>query len=407
MDARAKLSILAESLIIGPVSTPSHLAHLPAPPAEALAASERLNALVKEDIAAHAGWVSFARFMEWALYAPGLGYYSAGSRKFGAAGDFVTAPELSPLFGRCLARQLAELLDEGLPDVLEIGAGTGALAAEILAELAALGRLPQRYLILEVSADLRERQRATLAARVPDALARVQWLEVLPGPLEAVMIGNEVLDAIPTHLVRIEHGRVMEVGVTVSDAGAYAWAARPAEGELLAAARELDVPEGYETEINLAARAFVGSFARLLRRGAMLFIDYGFPARELYHPQRAQGTLMCHYRHHVHDDPLHWVGLQDITSHVDFSAVAQAAQAAGAALLGYASQAQFLINCGITDLLGAVSPEDVRAYAPLAGQAQVLLSPAEMGELFKVIAFGRGIAGPLCGFARGDKRHAL
>lgn len=405
--ARTKLSILAESLIIHGVYLPPHLAHLPSPSPEAQAVSARLAALIRDDIRASGGWVSFARYMELALYAPGLGYYSAGSRKFGAAGDFITAPELSPLFGRCLARQVAQLIAQGLPEVLEIGAGSGALAADLLHELASCGTLPERYLILEVSGELRERQRATLAARAPGCLERVQWLEVLPPRMNAVVIGNEVLDAIPTRVVTRREGDLQELGVAATEGSAFEWSARPAAGDLLAAARGIALAEGQKTEINLAMRGFVASFARLTERGVLLFADYGYPAREYYHPARSEGTLMCHYRHHAHDDPFAFVGLQDITAHVDFTAVAHAAVDAGMDVLGYAAQAHFLLNCGLTDLLSAVSPEDVQAYAPLASQAQQLLSPTEMGERFKVIAFGKGFAEPLLGFARGDKTHQL
>ncbi|HSN40929.1 MAG TPA: SAM-dependent methyltransferase [Burkholderiales bacterium] len=390
------------------MNIPPHLAHLPPPPPEAQALGDRLTALITGEIAGAGGWISFARFMELALYAPGLGYYSAGSRKLGRDGDFVTAPEFSPLFSRCLARQLAELISRGLTGVLEIGAGSGALAADLLPELAALGCAPDNYFILEVSADLRERQRARIAARAPQQAAKVQWLDVLPASLNGVIVGNEVLDAIPTHIVRAHGGIIEEMGVARSGDGApFARAYRKADGALLAAARDLGLPDGYETEIHLAARAFVRSFARVLKRGAILFIDYGFPAHEYYHPERAGGTLMCHYRHHAHADPLCLVGLQDITTHVDFSAIAKAGAAAGLDLLGYVNQAQFLINCGITDILGETPASDVRAYAPLASQAQKLLSPAEMGELFKVIALGRDVSPPLLGFKNGDKRHTL
>ena len=345
--------------------------------------------------------------MELALYSPGLGYYSAGSRKFGADGDFVTAPELSSLFGRCLGRQVAELLEQGLSDVLEIGAGSGALAADVLRELAACDRLPERYLILEVSAELRERQQATIAERAAEHVDRVQWLEVLPARLHAVVLANEVLDAIPTHLVQIRDGVVHEVGVTTGDGPRFSWSLRRAEDEVLAAAQALALPEGYRTEVNIAARGFVASFARLLERGVLLFVDYGYPARDFYHPIRAQGTLMCHYRHHAHGDPFVLVGLQDITAHVDFTAVAHAAVGAGLDVLCYTTQANFLVNCGITDLIAGVPATDVHAYAPLASQAQQLLSPTDMGERFKVIALGRGIDEPLRGCAHGDKTHLL
>lgn len=383
-----------------PVNSP---AGPPPPGADAAAHSSKLQALIRAEAAAAGGWLPFARFMALALYAPGLGYYSAGSRKFGRAGDFVTAPELSPLFGRTLARQLAELLAQGIPDILELGAGSGALAAQLLNALAALGRLPQRYAILEISADLRARQREHLAAAAPEHLARVVWLDTLPEVLDTIVIGNEVLDALPVHRVRVSAEGVAELGITAGPA--FAWDSRPAAATLAAAAQELQLPPDYETEIGLAATALVQDLAQRLRRGALLFIDYGFPAREYYHPQRSRGTLMCHYRHHAHDDPLAWIGLQDITAHVDFSAIARAG--AGLELLGYASQAQFLINCGITDLLGAVPADDAARYVPLAAQAQQLLSPAEMGELFKVIALGRGVASPLLGFRRGDKSHTL
>ncbi len=385
---------------------PASLSHLPAPSPEAEAVSASLRAHIVAELEKSGGWLSFARFMELTLYTPGLGYYSAGSTKLGPAGDFVTAPELSPLFARCLARQIAQLREAGIPDVIELGAGSGALAGGLLEALAALDRLPERYLILEVSADLRARQRARLDALPPELLERVQWLEILPRDLEVVLVANEVLDAIPAHLIRLHAGKIDEVGVTVTG-GAFERAYRPAAGELLKAAAALQLPDDYETEINLAAPAFVKSFARIIRRGALIFIDYGFPAAEYYHPQRSRGTLMCHYRHHAHDDPFTLPGLQDITAHVDFTAIAAAGAEAGSSILGFATQAQFLINAGITEILAETPAADVRAYAPLAGEAQKLLSPAEMGELFKVLALGRGIHEPLLGFARGDRTHTL
>jgi SAM-dependent MidA family methyltransferase len=377
---------------------------LPPPSAAAMELSSRLQTLIREEIRAAGGWISFARYMELALYAPGLGYYSAGSHKLGAAGDFITAPELSPLFGRTLARQLAELLARDIPDIIELGAGSGALAATLLAELAMLDCLPQRYLILEVSADLRQRQQAHLAATVPQLADRVSWLDRLPDQLQAVVIGNEVLDALPVHRIRMHRGGVEEIGVIVND-GHFAWDCRSAAAILQQAAGTHDLPDGYETEISLAAPALITELAQRLTRGALLFIDYGFPAHEFFHPQRNRGTLMCHYRHQSHADPFLWPGLQDITAHVDFSAVARAGS--GLDLLGYTGQAQFLINCGITGLLAAVPAADTAHYAPLAAQAQQLLSPAEMGELFKVIALGKNLAQTLRGFSRGDRSHTL
>jgi SAM-dependent MidA family methyltransferase len=388
---------------------PRYLAHLPSPPSEALASSAELQKHIRAAIDASGGWISFARFMELALYAPGLGYYSAGSIKLGAAGDFVTAPELSPLFGRCLARQVAQLMESGIRDVIEVGAGSGALARDLLQTLAALQRLPERYLILELSADLRERQCDRIAGAVPELIERVQWLDTLPERTHSVVIANEVLDAVPTHIVRARgDGHIEEGGVGIDARGeAFERLYRPARGPLLAAAQALELPADYEAEINLTARALVKGFAERVERGALLFFDYGFPAAEYYHPQRVRGTLMCHYRHHAHDDPLVLVGLQDITSHVDFTAVADAAIDAGHSVLGYTTQAQFLINCGITDLLAAPSVDDARARAPLTAAAQKLLSPAEMGELFKVIGLGRGVDVPMLGFTRGDRAHTL
>jgi len=386
---------------------PVPLFHLPLPPPAAQAASAALAAEIDAEIAASGGWLSFARYMELALYAPGLGYYSAGSTKLGPGGDFVTAPELGPLFARCLARQLAQLHEAGIPDVIEVGAGSGALAAGLLKALDALGRLPGRYMILEVSADLKARQQARLSAEVPSLVERVSWLDTMPRDLEAVLVANEVLDAIPAHVIRARGGGIEEMGVIRAPDGALVRAYRPAAGPLLRAALALDLPEDYETELNLTARAFVKSFARVVKRGALIFIDYGFPAVEYYHPQRAGGTLMCHYRHHAHDDPFVLPGLQDITTHVDFTAMATAGVDAGLGVLGYTTQAQFLVNAGITDILAETPAADVRAYAPLAGAAQKLISPAEMGELFKVLALGRGVDEALIGFARGDRTHRL
>jgi SAM-dependent MidA family methyltransferase len=380
---------------------------LPEPTADARDHSKRLVQHIRNGIKASGGWINFARYMELALYAPGLGYYMAGARKLGREGDFVTAPEISPLYGETLARQVAQLLDSDLEEILEIGAGTGALAASLLAELERLGRLPKRYLILELSADLRERSRDTIAARAPHLMERVAWLNRLPPSFAGVVLGNEVLDAMPVHIVRVTESGIEESGVETVDGGTFRWAWRAAAGELLNAARELELPSGYTTEIALVARGFVRSLAEALERGVAIFIDYGFPRHEYFHPQRATGTLMCHYRHHAHDDPFFLPGLQDITSHVDFTAIADVGVGAGMKLLGYATQAQFLINCGITDVLARVPAEDAGRYLPLANQANRLLSPAEMGELFKVIAFGKGYEAPLIGFRSGDRMHTL
>lgn len=379
---------------------------LPAPDADALAHSGRTAALIRDEIAKCGGWISFERYMELALYAPGLGYYSAGARKLGAAGDFITAPEISPLFGHTLAQQVGGILGGGLGEVLEVGAGSGALAAALLEELERMGALPLRYLILELSADLRERSRDTLAARVPHLMERVAWLNRLPPDFEGVVLGNEVLDAMPVRLVHATAERIEEIGVELAQ-GQFRFSPRPAAGELLQAATRLSLPANYRTEIGLAAQGFMHSLGACLKKGVALFIDYGFAGAEYRHPQREEGTLMCHYRHRAHADPFFLPGLQDITAHVDFSAIAQAAVESGMQVAGYATQASFLVNCGITGFLSRVAPADAQRYLPLSNQANRLLSPAEMGELFKVIALARNWQGPLVGFARGNRQHTL
>ncbi len=380
---------------------------LPSPAPEALAHSERLCRLIQQDVAQQGGWIPFSRFMELALYAPGLGYYTAGAHKFGEAGDFVTAPELSPLFGRTLARQVAEIMAHSAPEILELGAGSGKLAADLLLELEHMGALPERYSILEVSADLRERQQELLRERAAHLLARVSWLDSMPPRIRGAVIGNEVLDALPVHILRWENEGIAERGVAC-EGNNFVWRDQAVQtAELLQAAQHIDVPEGFQSEISLSACGLVKSLCERLHKGVLLFIDYGFGASEYYHAQRSQGTLMCHYRHHVHDDPFFLVGLQDITAHVDFSAIYQSATEAGAHLLGYTSQAHFLFNCGIIRFLQTASPENLREYQPLSAQLQKLTSPAEMGELFKVIALGKGVEIPLSGFTHGDLSRLL
>lgn len=396
-----KLRILPEAGTIAASMAPS--TQLPAPSDEALAHSAALIAQLRERIAAQGGWMTFSDYMDFALYAPGLGYYTAGSRKLGEEGDFVTAPEMGKLFGRSLARQLQQLTDAGFDQILEVGAGSGALAATLLEELEALGALPRRYLILELSPELRVRERDTLAGRVPHLLERVAWLNGLPPNFRGVIIGNEVLDAMPVEIVRTGATGYEQGGVDAE----LGWSFRPASGELLQAAQALQLPPGYRTEIPLLARRFISTLGANLDAGVLLFIDYGFPQREFYHPQRTQGTLMCHYRHRAHDDPFFLPGLQDITAHVDFTAVAQAGVDAGLELLGYSNQAQFLVNCGITDVLTALHGSDARTQLKLSAEADKLLSPAEMGELFKVIALGRGVDAPLLGFRGRDRSHTL
>ena len=371
---------------------------LPKPAPGAEKHSEQLVLKIQDEIQSAGGWLDFARFMQLALYATGLGYYSAGSQKFGdikkGGGDFVTAPQISPLFAQTLANQMIQVLQLTQGSVLELGAGTGKLAADCLLTLAKLNGLPERYFILEVSDHLRQVQLETLSQTLPqDVLQRVEWLNELPQQFAGIVIGNEVLDAIPVNIVH-KHANGIEVcGIAVVN-HKLVWQNRPinqhgtpSEKSLFEAVTNLNLPEGYTTEICPAASGLMTSLANMLKNGAILMIDYGFSAREYYHPQRNQGTLMCHYQHYAHTDPLIYVGLQDITAHVDFTSIAHAAVKGGLSLSGFCSQAQFLMNCGILTLLSEVSPTDMARYAPLAAAAQKLLSPAEMGDLFKVIAF--------------------
>ena len=379
---------------------------LPAPSPEAAAHSAELIQLIAAEIGRQ-GWIDFARYMELALYAPGLGYYAAGLTKFGGAGDFVTAPEFSPLFSRTLARQIAQLLELAGHQVIELGAGSGRMARDLLLALAELDALPSRYSIVEVSAELRARQQQMLQD-LPDALrSRVHWLDTIPARITGVVLGNEVLDAVPVHIVGWHDHGTLERGVAW-DGRAFAWAERPLQPGPLAERTGALLPSPpYISEVSLAVPALVRTLASALERGALLFIDYGFGRAEYYHPQRSRGTLMCHYRHRAHDNPFFAPGLQDITSHVDFTSVALAGVEAGLKLAGYATQAHFLVNAGITELLAHTPPQNVAEYLPLAAQAQKLLSPAEMGELFKVIAMTRGIEDELVGFRAGDKSRLL
>lgn len=381
---------------------------LPQPTPDALSHSANLARLIQDEIGAAGGWLGFDRYMHLALYAPGMGYYSAGLEKFGESGDFVTAPEVSSLFGRCIARQAAQVLAATGGNILELGAGSGKLAIDVLTELDRIGAVPAQYQILEVSANLRYKQKLSIESRLPlRILQKISWLESMPATFTGLVFGNEVLDALPVQLVAWHENGICERGVAMENEQ-FIWCDRPlTDGQLLKAARALALPPGYIGEISLAADGLIASLSVMLARGVILMLDYGFPRRELYHPHRAQGTLMCHYRHQAHDNPFVYPGLQDITAHVNFTATAEAAVGQGARLLGYTSQTQFLINCGITDFLAETSPGDAAAYLPLAAQAQKLLSPAEMGELFKAVALGKNYDEPLLGFLRGDKRHTL
>jgi SAM-dependent MidA family methyltransferase len=367
-------------------------------PTGAESLSARLHTRLTTAIAENGGWLPFDRYMAMALYEPALGYYARGSRQFGSlppgatrpGSDFVTAPELSPLFGQALARQVAQALDASdTHEVFEFGAGSGALAAQLLG---ALGDRVRRYSIIDLSSTLREQQAQTLA---PWA-GRVQWLDAWPAAMQGVVVGNELLDAMPVQLLHFDGAAWFERGVAV-EAGAFAWADRPTA---LRPPGEHDRLPGAVTEIHPQAEAYIRTLAAHLQRGAAFFIDYGFPEAEYHHPQRHGGTLMCHRAHQADDNPLADVGDKDITAHVNFSGIALAGQDAGLDVLGYTSQAHFLMNCGLLDLLQGA---DVRTTA----NAQKLLTEHEMGELFKVIALAKACAFDPVGFVRGDRSHTL
>jgi SAM-dependent MidA family methyltransferase len=374
--------------------------------------SLRLAAHIDEALVATGGWLSFERFMELALYAPGLGYYSAGSEKLGAAGDFVTAPEVSDLFSRCIARQCAAVLTRTGGEILELGAGTGRMAAALLTELAALRVLPERYAILEVSADLAARQRARLAS-LPQALReRVVWLERLPEqPVQGVIVANEVADALPCRRFRCDAGGIRELGVVLDAPVRFREGAAAPGGVLVSAVDEIlaalpePLPRGYTSEVCLRVEPWIGALSACLARGLLLLCDYGLPRRHYYHPQRVSGTLRCHYKQRAHDDPYINLGVQDITAWVDFTRVADAALAAGLEVRGFATQAAFLLGLGVEGLVAEAGAGIERTR--LAGEARRLIMPEEMGEAFKMMALGRDLDVPLAGFALQDMRHLL
>ncbi len=391
----------------------SAVADLPPLTPEEIAHSDRLVHRIRDAIEKAGGWISFERFMEMALYEPGLGYYSAGSTKLGGAGDFVTAPEISSLFSRCLASQCVEVLQRlGGGDVLELGAGSGVMAADMLAELANQQCLPDRYLILEVSADLRERQQQTLAARVPELLSRVQWLDAWPVALRGVIVANEVLDALPVQRFRMRGTQVNAVGVTWQ-LGQLDWSEVHADPALELAVRSIERAngepflDGYLSEVNLRLVPWLAGLAGALAEGVALFIDYGLPQREYYRAERREGTLLCHYRHRFHDRPLMHVGVQDIGAWVDFTAVASAASDAGLRVAGFTTQAHFLIGCGIESFMANIAEQPVTERVQLARQVMVLTLPGEMGERFKVIGLTANYDHPLRGFGVRDLTGAL
>jgi SAM-dependent MidA family methyltransferase len=389
---------------------------LPVPSEDALAHSRVLSELIRERIADAGGWIDFVEFMNLALYSPGLGYYSAGAQKFGPAGDFVTAPEISPIFGRCIGRSLADVLrniESGV--VMEVGAGTGSLAVEVLRVLERVGELPDRYLILEVSADLRDRQQRTIREQIPSQAHRVEWLNELPeSGISGVILANEVLDALPFARFTVDKGGVFALGVCeVGDS--FGWRPGPASAALVDRVSVIErvlrapLPVNYTSEICTALPAFIDGLARSLRSGLLLLIDYGLPRREYYHRDRDSGTLRCHYRHRAHANPFLYPGLQDITGWVDFTAVAEAGDAAGLQVMGYTSQANYLLAAGAEQEFAAAVDAivDLPARLQLGSQLQTLIMPGQMGERFKVMGLGKKFDRVLPGFSGRDFRHLL
>ncbi len=377
-----------------------------------LALSEDLSRKIRDEIRAAGGAIPFSHYMEQVLYAPGLGYYSNGLRKFGADGDFITAPELTPLFGQCVARFVTQVL-QAVPggQVLEFGAGSGALAITLLSELEALHALPEHYYIVERSAALQQRQREALQSAHPTLYSRVHWLETLPDAFQGVMLGNEVLDASPVVRFQWRNDECLEEWVQWCDDGFCAQPRAMSDGTIRqtieAMAVEYQWTAPYASELDVTLKPWVQSVAECIDQGALLLMDYGSPRSERYHPQRNQGTLMCHYRHRAHDNPYLLPGLQDITSYVDFTSVAEAGVEAGMQLEGFASQAHFLMDCGIDSLLQAMNPDGSVHFLQQVQRAKQLMMPGEMGERFKCMALRRGLPAGLPGFRGQDLRGRL
>lgn len=379
----------------------------PPPSPAAQQSSINLQTLLAEEIGKHDNWIPFSRFMELVLYAPQYGYYTGGSHKIGNGGDFITAPTLTPLFARTLARQLQELLPQTAGNIYEFGAGTGQLAADLLNNLS---DGINRYYIIEISPELAARQKDLIHTLVPQAAQKIVHLSALPETFDGIIVGNEVLDAMPVEIIRKDEGGLFEhVGVCL-DNGRFAYSARPLNDPSLSASASLYFPQTdfpYTGELHPQQYAFIRTLTSRLERGCMIFIDYGFDAAQYYHPQRSQGTLIGHYRHHVIHNPFDFIGLADLTAHVNFTDIAQAGTDAGLDLIGYLPQSHFLLNLGITELLAQTGKTDSAAYIREAAAVQKLIDQHEMGELFKVIAFGKNIGIDWTGFRFGDICHKL
>lgn len=387
---------------------------LPPPTPEAMAHSASLSEHIRAEIARAGGRLGFDRYMDLALNTPGLGYYRGPSRRFGEEGDFVTAPELSPLFGRCVARQVSQILerlDGG--EIFEAGAGSGRLCAQVLNAMHESGTLPERYLILEPGSELRLRQRETIKNEAPSIASRVAWIDDLPSPgFRGVVLANEVLDALPARRFQKRGDQALEAYVESGAGGFSLCFDAPRDDRLPAALARIEsalgepLASGYTSEIGPEREAWIATVAGRLGRGAVLLFDYGYPLREYFHPQRRDGTLACYYRHRVHGDPFFYPGLQDISVHVEFSGLCGAARAAGLEVAGFTTQAEFLLAAGLLDECRDVAPGSA-AYVRLAGEIKRLTLPGEMGELIKVLALSRGIEAPLPGFPGRDLRDRL
>ena len=397
-----------------PETIPGDLAgiRLPEPGEDARRHSKLVRDRVLSEIRQN-GPVDFARYMEIVLYEPGLGYYSCGCDKLGKTGDFITAPELSGLFTECLARQVMEILDfMGTASLIEAGPGSGVMACNLLTYLEHLGCLPKHYYLLEVSADLRKRQQHLFEQKIPHLMHMISWLDEFPREsLDAVVLGNEVLDAMPVNRIIREHNNWNELFVS-SDNGRLTWLSASlshAAGRFVEEVMDSDdsLPDGYVTEINPRISPWITALGNMINRGMLIFIDYGYPRREYFHSQRSGGTLLCHYQHHVHADPFVYPGLQDITASVDFTTLAESACMAGMQVSGYTTQAHFLLSCGLEESIQSVDHLPDQERFEIARQARILTMPGEMGERFKVMALAKNLELPLRGFQEFDQRARL
>lgn len=387
---------------------------LPVPEIDAVKHSQKVCKTIKQELSEQEGKISFRRFMEIALYEPGLGYYSSGTFKIGEHGDFITAPEISTVYSNCIARQCQQILNElDKGHILELGPGTGRMACDILRELEKQESLPEKYLLLETSADLRERQQKYINQHIPHLEKIIYWLEELPAnAFNGIILANEVIDAIPVHRFVFSGNILKELKVGFEN-NRFVWVESPFNEETFHLVhRELEPffdtwPQGYSSEINIDLPSFINSFSDCIRQGVIIIADYGYPRQDYYHPQRINGTLLCHYRHRAHNDPFFYPGLQDITTSVNFTSLAEAAVNAGLDVCGYTTQAHFLMSCGLEEVIKQMEDGNLSDKAMLSSQIRQLTMPGEMGERFKFIALSKNMNMPLLGFQFVDLRAKL